>query len=641
LNNYNLLQNNNFFLGSSLLNITKISIITFTAFSAFGDFYPYYTDVDSLFYGLNSLAISENKFEFSNELLEKTGKWEFVPVQWVKTIHDTAIPITSIGFLALSTLAYIVGGNYGLFYLGPIIGILFLIISERVSTKLFGKFVGLFTVVLLATDLLVYRMTQQLMTDNFFAIFIILGFFYFVIFIRNKKTKSILLCSVFLTIATFIRPTAIVFLPLEILVFSGYFIFYSFTKTKESFISQRNFSQKVLFFKTIFGGIKSKKLYKIVFIMIIPWLFFITFYFGYNDYFFGDPTTNYISVRQNLSEQSREPISLFLSINPDRFEFFKSFSVTLLPDQLSSGLISISGSEYTFLGANWLSIFSLFILGSSILISFHGKINRIEIICISFFIFFYLLFLTSPYLSRSIEHHPSLYLVSRYMIPMLPLSFMALGFSISRFFPIKRKQFKIKSYKISIIISVSIFIFISLLLISSIYYSPQVKHKFVQGLHIKDPTSFVDRFPLDREGLNESNIIVGGWSAKTIEYGVIPLFPYWDWGRFQTDTAFVPQEPIQTLKQVINDGYETFIFKGGVITKDNIYYKYLVDEHGFMIKNYSKTFCKLLLKEKVIANNILANITSDDTCYKREIPLFQGNQLRIGNRTINVEIVLP
>lgn len=227
------------------------------------------------------------------------------------------------------------------------------------------------------------------------------------------------------------------------------------------------------------------------------------------------------------------------------------------------------------------------------------------------------------------------------MIPMLPLSFMALGFSISRFFPIKRKQFKIKSYKISIIISVSIFIFISLLLISSIYYSPQVKHKFVQGLHIKDPTSFVDRFPLDREGLNESNIIVGGWSAKTIEYGVIPLFPYWDWGRFQTDTAFVPQEPIQTLKQVINDGYETFIFKGGVITKDNIYYKYLVDEHGFMIKNYSKTFCKLLLKEKVIANNILANITSDDTCYKREIPLFQGNQLRIGNRTINVEIVLP
>jgi len=392
-------NSNDLYVQLPLLTLFKIVIIAFTGFTLFANFYPYYTDVDSLFYGVNTLAIAEGNYEYTNDLLKETGKWEFIPVQWTKSIYNTAIPTTSVGFFAFSTPAFLLGGFTGLFYLGPIIAVALLIVSERVSTKLFGKYVGLFTVVLLATDFLVYRMGQQLMTDNLFAIFIILGFYYLIIFLHNKKSSSILFSSIFLTIATFIRPTSIVFLSSEILILAGYSLFHIYQNTRNTSYSQLHYFNKVLFFKTIFFQIKSKKFFKIAILMLIPWVVFVFFYFGYNDYYFGDSATNYISVRQDTLADKRDPLSLFFTLDSERFEFIKSYSVSLLPDSIRSILLDLSGNDsMSFLGSNWLSVFSFIIFGAALLLSIYDKNKRIEIFSLSIFVLSFLVFLSSPHI---------------------------------------------------------------------------------------------------------------------------------------------------------------------------------------------------------------------------------------------------
>ena len=629
-------KNNDLMFTISITTLIKIAIIAFTGFTMFANFYPYVTDVDSLFYGVNTLAIAEGNYEFTNDLLKETGKWEFVPVQWTKTIFNTAIPVTAVGFFAFSTSAYLMAGYFGLFYLGPIVTIILLIISERVSTKLFGKFVGLFTVILLSTDFLVYRMGQQLMTDNLFAIFIILGFFYLISFLHNKKIQSILICSVFLSIATFIRPTAIVFFPSEIIILVSYFFFHMYQETKKVSYSKVNNSIQILFFKAI-TKIKSKKFIKTVILLIIPWLIFMFFFLGYNDYFFGDSSTSYVEVRQNLVEK-KDPISTFFNFDFKRFEFIKSYSVSLLPDTIRSILIDVSGTGTGFLTANWLSVFSFIMLGSASLISIYYKKNRVEIFSILVFVISWLLFITSDFLSPSIEHPPNAYLGNRYMIPMLALSFMALGFSISRVIVSPKKKFILNKIRVSKRLKIGIIV-LSLFFVMSINDSPQVNHLKSQGFHFKDPFVIADNIQVDKEGLTKNSIIVGGWSARTIEYDAIPLFPYWDWGRYEMNTTKIPQEPIQTIKELMNGGYETFIFKGGVIAKDLIYYKYLEEEHGIIFQNFTKSFCKMELVDNVNIINNEVNLTSDETCFQR---VFQpgSNTIFLNNRTINVEIIL-
>ena len=52
--------------------------------------------------------------------MQEYQSWDFVPNQWVKTIQNTAIPIGSFGIYGISSIAFLLGGYYGLFFLGPI-----------------------------------------------------------------------------------------------------------------------------------------------------------------------------------------------------------------------------------------------------------------------------------------------------------------------------------------------------------------------------------------------------------------------------------------------------------------------------------------------------------------------------------------
>ena len=133
------------------------------------------------------------------------------------------------------------------------------------------------------------------------------------------------------------------------------------------------------------------------------------------------------------------------------------------------------------------------------------------------------------------------------------------------------------------------------------------------------------RFPLELEGLSERSIIVGSQHQKTLEIGAIPFYPFWGFDpiRINFERGSIPQEPIQTLKQLLqdktttgqgslfNEDYEVFVFKR-VPFYDTIYFKHLASNHGIILKNYSNSFCKM---ELVDESKSRSESKPDEICY--------------------------
>jgi len=155
-----------------ILNFFKISIIIFMSVSLLANFVPFYLGTDSYLYAVSSIDLTEGNWGFTNELLSDTGSQDFIPNQWVKTIHNTAVPTAAPGIFAISSIAYLIGGYYGLFYLGPIFTIVLLISSERIATNLFGRYVGLGALILLASNATIFFFGETLLTDNIFCPFL-------------------------------------------------------------------------------------------------------------------------------------------------------------------------------------------------------------------------------------------------------------------------------------------------------------------------------------------------------------------------------------------------------------------------------------------------------------------------------------
>ncbi len=254
----------------SIYNIIKILIFITVAFYLFGNFVPYYDGADSFLYGITTIDLFEGSFGFTNDLLQSDGSWEFVPYQWSKTIYNSAIPIGDQGIYGFTSIFYFLGGHYGLFYLGPILTILFLIGTERVATNLFGRTVGLITLVLLATDFIILWIGIQLRNDNIFALFFVLGCYFLIKFLHEKSNKSILLCSIFFAAGSVIRINGIIAFPLEILLIIGYFAFHTYNKTR----SDLRFTKIPILIKNIFQKIRKKDFIKKTTFVLIPWILF-------------------------------------------------------------------------------------------------------------------------------------------------------------------------------------------------------------------------------------------------------------------------------------------------------------------------------------------------------------------------------
>ena len=111
---------------------------------------------------------------------------------------------------------------------------LFLVISERLATKYFNKYVGLLVLIFLSTNEMTFWVGRGLLTSMIFSIFFIVGIHFLLKFLKTKSELQILLSSICFTLAVFIRPNGIIFIPVEIFVVVSYFIFESLKEIFES-----------------------------------------------------------------------------------------------------------------------------------------------------------------------------------------------------------------------------------------------------------------------------------------------------------------------------------------------------------------------------------------------------------------------
>jgi len=576
------------------LGIIKIIIIILASVYLIGGFAPFYFGSDAHLYGIGAVNIVNGSYEYTNEFLQNSDYGGFYFDPFIKTIRDTLVPHGAIGIYGPAAISYFLGGYYGLFYLGPIITILFLIISERVISKLFGGFAGLVALIFLSTDPLVLEFGRNLLTDSIFSLLLILGCFFLINFLKKNTNSSILLCSSFLTAATFFRYNGVIFLPIEILIVFSYFLF-QYIKTKKENIEIKNLLNQVLNLIKSLSKIEIKKILKISLYILGPWSIFFIFLFSYNTYFFGEPFTTYWEEYRDIETENL--ISSFHIFNSERFESIKLYSAEFLPDQ-TNFLVKTISLKSILLDKLLQSIISFSLIFSALFISLKFRIKRIEIIVFIIFILGLLAF----YSSSSVVSITKI--TERYMIPLLPLSFGIIGYLMYIVWKINYQRISTKHYlKFSISWKGLLIIIFALILISSLYYSRPVYLIMVQQDFIfKNPQVFADRYPLD-EGFTEKSVILYGKGRATIwEYNAIPFNP------FKSSEQAIP-----VINEMLDGGYDLYVFKEKN-RGDPSFYRNLETEQGLFLKEYSETFCKLVRIEN-IENINNDQIQSDEICH--------------------------
>jgi len=613
----------------SPMAIIKISIIILMSIYLLGNFNPFFYEFDGNVYANIGIDIANGSLEYSDPagLLKETGKWEYVPHPLVKSVHDTAVPVGGLGIYVLSAISYIIGGYYGLFYLGPIITILFLIIAERVSTKLFGSFIGLVTLLFLSSDTALSYFGSRLLTDIIFSAFVVLGCYYLIRFLGKQKKSYILLCSIFLATSSLFRVPGMIFFPVELLIIIGFFTFGTISNLRSSFLSGK------IKYQSFFQKIKSRNILIISAYIIIPWIVYFLIMSSLNSYYFNEAYTLNYSERPFPPGYHIDSIFTFFKFDLDRIEWWLFYSVSLLPDALKNTLEKTpTFFSHEILGNIGIGIYSTIIWFLALGISILLKKNRTKVIVLFIFSTSFLLFYSGSYLhseSYNIENYqgPSIGNQNRHMLPILTFSFIFVGFIFNTLWKFDLKKNIVKPSKIfSKFFQYVIIILIVLLLIVSFYSSPPVKSLLNSNFQLKNPMDFSDRYPLDSESLSENSIIVGGRPGASLEYDSISFFPYWEYmptiRQHEFNPDMVPQEPIILLKEKIADGHDVYVFKSSENRRsfENQYYQYLADEHNLILKDFSMTFCKM---EFIETNNGLdeSSFESDSKCYQFRFPI--------------------
>ena len=208
------------------------------------------------------------------------------------------------------------------------------------------------------------------------------------------------------------------------------------------------------------------------------------------------------------------------------------------------------------------------------------------------------------------------------MIPVIPLSFMLCGFILNSIWNINFQISSIKwSKKLSEGFIGGFLIFMIIFFIILFYYSIPIQQAMEYGFFMRSPEEFVKRYPLDTEGLTENSVVLGGSLRKAVEYNVIVFDPFWNNPSppFEASGTPPPQQitdsdkmkHIPTLKKIMEEGYEVYAFKSKFETS---YFEYIKTEYGLVLKDYSKTFCKLELVKNV--DEIDIETKADSVCYQ-------------------------
>ena len=208
------------------------------------------------------------------------------------------------------------------------------------------------------------------MSDLPFSLIFIVGCFFFVKYLKKFNEKYLLLASGLFVGAALLRLIGVVFFFVEILIIISFFIYHIFLRNKLQ-EKTKNVSKN--------GDAVSLSInrsFKIVFSIVVPWSLFFLFLFSYNEYFFGDPLTFQLYVTQTIdyeilqrvieksketgiaiaphlseSEIVQEARSQGLTISDDSSKFslnsenFMGYFRAVLPFPLSHNIEFLEGNE--------------------------------------------------------------------------------------------------------------------------------------------------------------------------------------------------------------------------------------------------------------------------------------------------------
>lgn len=586
---------------SLVVSISKILIISIIGLFLIGFFFPFYEyPNDSRGYGVHSIRLANGEYAFTNDLLESTGKWEFIPGSQIKTEYNSSIPDSMPGIASIGAISYLVGGYFGLFYLGPIVMIGILITSERIATKCFGKYVGLLTLIFLVTNEYVFLVGRGLLTSNFFMLFFLLGIFFFIKYFQVKNNKHLLLASIFFTLPTFFRLNGIMLVPVELIILAGYFIIQTVRERKNN----KNHT------KFTFKNIINKKTIKILGIATSPYIIFLIFFASFNSFYFDDPTIS-IYNRPDIptKDQSVTELRNLFKVDLDRIEhYFNHFmpyplnringlvndydlTSEQVNDPFGGKILQIVSDESKKIGGFHLGIISFIILLIGVIVSIYYKKVDKEIIIFSAFIISVIIFYSTLLLSWNRQGS------GRDVLPVIPLFYMMLSYLIIKIIQadtkneLKNNFHHIKKF-IKIILIFSLIIFIPI----SFFYADYSQIIKKDGLNFKDPFALSKEFPISMmKELPENGVLLTHYHAHSAVIEGIATFQATGLGQNVNSPLY--QQMIQTMKNVIKEGHNMYAFKHPVLESERDFQIELITENSFVLKNYSDNFCTLIIDE--------------------------------------------
>ncbi len=570
-------------LEKNLVKITKITIIRFISFSILGQFVPFFEGSNAYFYGTASILFVEEGVTIPNPLLEKYETNEFLVENWLRTDQNEMIPMSGNGLIVLGGIAYLFGGYFALYYLSPILFIILLIVSERTATKLFGKYAGLITLILLSASNLLFRNSIQLHTESLFCLLFVLGTYFLIKFGRTNQSHLILISSIFFAFSSTVRLSGIILFPIEIIILTAFII--------NNYFKNRKIKNKQS---------KSKNLISLS-LAIIPWIVFLLIFAYGNIATTGDPFVTYGTLNEGHTKVFESSPSALITFEKIDFENIKQYSKYLLPYIFAGGFNNIDNNYEDILGDHWIGLVPLIIFGLILIYSYKSKNKKLEIFVMMLLIAGIVWF----YSSVSSEELGEIGVPGRYMLPAFVLSSIIFGYGIEQIFTNirKRKGIKIKILQLSLI---SVLVVVVL---TSYSFTPAVT-MLEQDNYFKNPFDYEREFPLEDEAINENSVILTLIGSRAQEYDTTAFSP--------TITNGTYLNSIKLLENIIQEGYDVYTFKVPFNESEKNIINNLIDEYGLVLKEYSTTFCKieLSINEKTI---------SDENCINNK-PIRNYNQ---------------
>jgi hypothetical protein len=561
-----------------------------------GFFFPFYEyPNDSRVYGFQSILMAEGKYEYTNDFLETTGKWEFVPAALIKTQYHTAIPNILPLFPALGSILYKLFGLSGLFYLNPLLSIFLLIISERIASKYFGKYVGLLTLIFLATNEMVFWIGRALLTDTLFSILFLLGTYFLINFLKEKKITTLVIASSFLAATSFIRPNGIIFVPLEVLILIGFFIIkILYRRNMNGLNSNYNYINRIKFRKVI----------SLSLVTVSPWLIFVIFILSFNSYFFGDPTITIYNVPGAPEHFISEPSVQKFGVDMERIDkylgHFLPYPLNRASDVLNSKIAEQNETIVSDLPKilpdgitsliSYVGIFTFVVLVLSLLISFKNRKNFEACIVFCVMIISLILFYSLNFIVVGRQGS------ARDMLPVFPIFYILLSYIIVSFLSFRFKNVSIKKH---VILKSSKIFLLTILIIFfpiSFYFADYSQIIKKEGINLKDPVLYLQKFPKISDPIEKMDIVVSAYKWDHVIYhGAIPFSPIGLEKEFNPENAFY-LEMIKTLNDIVSKGYPVYIFKEPGIEFEKMFHSELAKNENFVLKQFSENFCKIELE---------------------------------------------